>query len=555
MKSKCITANWRIVIGLFFLAVLSGCIRPEKADLIIHNAVIYSVDDNFTVYEAMAVSDGKIIELGKENQILNKYSATEKIDAQKGIIYPGFIDAHCHFLGYGLSLQQVDLVGAQSMTEMVDRCKKFVTEGKAQNEWIVGRGWDNHLWDNQEFPTFNELNEAFPDRPVLLRRVDGHGALANLKALQLADITSETLINGGHIEVLDGQLTGMLMDNAVDLVLSKIPSAGETEKRQAVLDAQKKCFEYGLTTVTDAGLEKSDVVLLEKLEKAGDLMMNIYVMLSDNEVNYRYFVDTIGKPYATERLHIGGFKFYSDGSLGSKSACLKRPYYDSSSTVFNYGFLLKDQAYFYEKAKLMYDRGFQMCTHAIGDSAVKIILDTYAKVLLETNDRRWRIEHAQVVDSFDFDKFRTYSIIPSVQPTHATSDMLWAVKLLGNRSKNSYAYKQLLSQNGLIALGTDFPIERISPIETFYAAVARKNLKGYPKNGFQIENALSRTEALKGMTIWAALANFEEKEKGSLEVGKRADFVILSTDLLQCEEDDILKTTIHSTYISGKRVY
>jgi predicted amidohydrolase YtcJ len=547
--------NSVVYITLILLMVLTSCVRPEKADLIIHNAVIYSVDDNFTVHEAMVITDGIVVEMGKENQILNKYSAAEKIDAKKAFVYPGFIDAHCHFLGYGLSLQQVDLIGVQSMEEMVSRCKEFSSQLTSTTDWIVGRGWDNHLWKNKDFPNFEQINEAFPNQLVLLRRIDGHGALANAKALEMAGINEQSVINGGHIEVLDGKLTGMLMDNAVDRVLAIIPPPGETEKRQAVLAAQKKCFEHGLTTVTDAGLDKSDVVLLEKLEKAGDLYMNIYIMLSDNEINYNYFVDTIGKPYRTHRLNIGGFKFYSDGSLGSKSACLKRPYYDSSSTTLNYGFLLKDQAYFYEKALIMYERGFQMCTHAIGDSAVKVILDTYAKVLKETNDRRWRIEHAQVVDSVDFSKFRTYSILPSVQPTHATSDMLWAVKLLGNRSKNGYAYKQLLDQNGIIALGTDFPIERISPIETFYAAVARKNLNGYPKNGFQIENALSRIEALKGMTIWAALANFEDKDKGSLEVGKRADFVLLTTDLLQCEEDDILKTTIQSTYISGKRVY
>jgi predicted amidohydrolase YtcJ len=547
--------NSQWIYAMFSIFLMTNCIRPEKADLIIHNATIYSVDDDFNVYEAMVITDGRIVELGKENQILNKYSAIEKIDAKKAFIYPGFIDAHCHFLGYGLSLQQVDLVGVQSMEEMVKRCTDYVQQSQLTTEWIVGRGWDNHLWKNQGFPTNEQLNKTFPNTPVLLRRIDGHGALANQKALDMAGITHETIVSGGHVEVLNGQLTGMLMDNAVDRVLSILPPPGDNEKRQVVLDAQKKCFEYGLTTVTDAGLEKSDVILLEKLEKAGDLMMNIYVMLSDNEINYGYFVDTIGKPYRTERLNIGGFKFYSDGSLGSKSACLKRPYYDSTATTLNYGFLLKDQQYFYEKAVLMYERGFQMCTHAIGDSAVKVILDTYAKVLKETNDRRWRIEHAQVVDSSDFSMFRTFSIIPSVQPTHATSDMLWAVKLLGNRSKNSYAYKQLLQQNGLIALGTDFPIERISPIETFYAAVARKNLNGYPKNGFQIENALSREEALKGMTIWAALANFEDTEKGSLEKGKRADFVILSNDLLQCEEEDILNTLVKSTYISGRRVY
>lgn len=544
-----------IVFSLVLILLISSCIRPEKADLIVHNAVIYSVDDNFTVYEAMVIQDGVIIDMGKENQILNKYSADEMYDAQKSSIYPGFIDAHCHFLGYGLSLQQVDLTAVNSLEEMIKKCIYFNQNHPSSNGWIIGRGWNNNLWKDANFPNNTELNLAFPDIPVLLWRVDGHGALVNQKAIELAGIKDTTVIAGGHIEVLNGKLTGMLMDNAVGLVLSKIPTPTESDKRKAVLDAQQNCFEVGLTTVDEAGIDKSDVQLLEKMEQSGELLMNIYVMLSDNKINMDYFLDSIGQPYKTKKLNIAGFKFYSDGSMGSKTACLTKPYYDSLNPK-NVGFLLKNKEYFEKMAERLYEAKFQMCTHAIGDSAVKIILDSYAKVLKETNDRRWRIEHAQLVDPIDYVKFKTYSIIPSVQPTHATSDMLWVVKLLGDkRAKNSYAYQQLLIQNGLIALGTDFPIERINPIETFYAAVARKNRNGYPKNGFQIENALSREEALKGMTIWAALANFEEKEKGSLEVGKRADFVVLTNDLLNCEESDILKTFVKATFIDGKSVY
>jgi predicted amidohydrolase YtcJ len=544
-----------IVFSSVLILLISSCIRPEKADLIVHNAVIYSVDDNFTVYEAMVIQDGVIIDMGKENQMLNKYSADEMYDAQKSSIYPGFIDAHCHFMGYGLSLQQVDLTSVNSIEEMIKKCIDFNKKNASNNGWIIGRGWNNNLWKDANFPNNAELNLAFPDIPVLLWRVDGHGALVNQKAIELAGIKDTTVIAGGHIEVLNGKLTGMLMDNAVGLVLSKIPTPTESDKRKAVLEAQQNCFEVGLTTVDEAGIDKSDVQLLEKMEQSGELLMNIYVMLSDNKINIDYFLDSIGQPYKTKKLNIAGFKFYSDGSMGSKTACLTKPYYDSLNPK-NVGFLLKNKEYFEEMAVRLYQAKFQMCTHAIGDSAVKIILDSYAKVLKETNDRRWRIEHAQLVDPIDYVKFKTFSIIPSVQPTHATSDMLWVVKLLGEkRAKNSYAYQQLLMQNGLIALGTDFPIERINPIETFYAAVARKNRNGYPKNGFQIENALSREEALKGMTIWAALANFEEKEKGSLEIGKRADFVVLTNDLLNCEEEDILKTFVKATFVDGKSVY
>lgn len=538
---------------LYFITVASlfSCIRPKEADLIIHNAKIYSVDEDSTVYEAMAIKDGKIIALGKENQILNKYSAEQKVDAKLAPIYPGFIDAHCHFIGYGLSLQKVDLRGTNSFEDVLQKCKEF--DDINNPKWLTGRGWDNTKWENTNYPNKDQLDKLFPNKPVLIRRIDGHAALANQAALDFAGITTETSIEGGVIEVMNGKLTGMLVDNAVNLVLNLIPEPTEIDKKKAIIDAQRNCFEVGLTTVDDAGLNKSDVQLLEKLEKSGELLMNIYVMLSDNEENYGYYIDTVGGPYRSKKINVAAFKFYGDGALGSRGACLLQPYSDRDSVV---GMLLSKPEYFKEKAQVVYDHGFQMCTHCIGDSAARLILQTYGEVLGGVNDKRWRIEHAQVIHPDDFHYFRDYTIIPSVQPTHATSDMLWAVLRLGQtRVKDSYAYQKLLQENGMIALGTDFPIENINPIETFYAAVARKNTKGLPKNGFQIENALSRWDALQGMTIWAALSNFEDNEKGSLEVGKRADFVILSKDILSIPEDEILSTTVISTYISGEEVY
>ncbi len=535
------------------MLIFASCYRTEKADLIVHNANIVSVDEDSTVYEAMAIKDGKIIELGKENQILNKYSCVNKVDAKLATILPGFIDAHCHFLGYGLSKQLVDLNGVLSMEDMVERCQTF--QKTNNSSWIQGRGWDNTKWENKNFPNNKLLNEAFPNTPVILRRVDGHGAIANAKALELAGIDEKTYISGGHIEILEGKITGILMDNAVDKVLSLIPEPSEQQKSEAILTAQKDCFEVGLTTVTDAGLNKSDVFLLQNLEKEGLLKMKVYVMLSDNEENFAYFIDSIGKPITTERLNIRGVKFYGDGSLGSRSACLIRPYSDIDTTE-NFGFLLKDPAYFKEKITKLYQTDFQVCTHCIGDSASRTILNIYGEILQGYNDKRWRIEHAQVIHPDDFGLFGDYTIIPSVQPTHATSDMVWAINRLGkNRIQNSYAYKKLLLQNRMIALGTDFPIENINPIETFYAAVARKNKNNEPINGFQKDNALTRWEAIQGMTIWAAVANFEEKYKGSLEVGKDADFIILTQDLMSVPEEQILNTFIKSTYINGEKVF
>lgn len=543
----------KTIYFLIISTILSSCITKTEVDLIVHNATIYSVDEEGLMHEAIAVKDGRIIAIGKENQILNKFTSTNKVDAQKQIIFPGFIDAHCHFLGYGLTLQKVDLTNAVSFDDVIEKC--IVFNKKRNPDWITGRGWDNTTWEDKKFPSKEKLDLAFPEKPVLIRRIDGHAAIANQTALDLANITIDTKVIGGTIEVINNKLTGILVDKAVDLVLDIIPQPTVSEKKEALLTAQRYCFEVGLTTVDDAGLGKKDIELIEQLHKTQELKMRIYAMLTDSKENLEYYLNTVGEPYRTERLNVNSFKFYGDGALGSRGACLLKPYSDIQDSSV-YGMLLNDTAYFQKYAKLLYEKGFQMCTHSIGDSTSRFILKTYAGVLKETNDRRWRLEHAQVVDSADFNLFGNYSIVPSVQPTHATSDMNWAKLRLGKkRVRFGYAYKDLLKQNGWIALGTDFPIEGINPITTFYAAVARKNKDGLPKNGFQIENALSRLEALKGMTIWAALSNFEEMDKGTLEVGKLADFVILNRDLLMADEDDLLKTKVTATYVNGEKVF
>ena len=542
----------KLLCLLSFIVILSSCMRTTEVDLIIHNGNIVSVTEDKLIFEAMAIKDGRIVAIGKEQQILNKYSAPESIDLQLDWVYPGFIDAHCHFLGYGLSLQQVELKNSKSFSEVVERCVNY--DKNKISTWIEGRGWDQTIWDNPGNPNKEELDDKFPNTPVLLRRVDGHMAIANQSALNIAGITTETEMLGGFIEVLNGELTGVISDKAVDHIRQFIPKPNEQQKKKALLDAQRNCFAVGLTTVDDAGLNKSDVQLIENLEKSEELKMRMYIMLSDTKENFDYYLDTVGGPYKTERINVAAFKFYGDGALGSRGACLLGPYSDVDSA--HYGMLLSNPDYYREKAQHIYDKGFQMCTHSIGDSTSRLILNIYGDILGGKNDKRWRIEHAQVVDSTDFKLFKEFNIIPSVQPTHATSDMRWARLRLGKtRTRFGYAYQKLLYQNEFIALGTDFPIENISPIETFYAAVARKNKNGMPKNGFQIENALSRWETLKGMTIWAALSNFEEQDKGSLEVNKLADFIILDKNILTVPEDEILKTQVKATYINGELVY
>jgi predicted amidohydrolase YtcJ len=304
--------------------------------------------------------------------------------------------------------------------------------------------------------------------------------------------------------------------------------------------------------VDEAGLMKSDIELIKELQAQGQLKMRIYAMLADDSLNFAHYlkagIDT------TDRLSVRSFKFYADGALGSRGACLLAPYDDV--LPYNSGLMLNTPLHFRSKAYDLRKAGFQMCTHAIGDSANRVILDIYGEVVGDLADHRWRIEHAQVVHQDDIGKFAKYHIIPSVQPTHATSDMPWAPQRLGrSRVMRAYTYRELKEQLGMIALGTDFPVEGISPINTFYAAIARKDLKGQPANGFQKENALSREDALRGMTIWPAIANFEEHRKGSIEVGKWADLVVLNQDLMHCTEQQIPSSEVAMTILNGEIVF
>ncbi len=541
----------RSLIYILPLLLLFACEPTEKVDLIVHNAKVYTVNDAFETAEAFVVDNGEIIAVGAENEILNKYLAKEYLDAQKRPVFPGFIDAHCHFIGYAKSLLQVNLVGTSSFDEVLEKVVTFSKENSI--EWIEGRGWDQNDWDVKEFPNKEKLDSLFPNHPVFLRRVDGHAVIANQKALDLAKIDFTTTINGGIIEKKNNQLTGILIDNAVDLVMNVIPQPNENTLLGAIKKAQQYLFEVGLTTVDDAGLDQFEIEFLEKLDTQGILKLNVYAMISAKSELFDYYLEK--GPFKTNHINVSSYKFYADGALGSRGACLLEPYADIIEQE-QFGLLIESKEFYEKYAPLLYQKGFQMNTHCIGDSANRMILNIYKNVLKGTNDKRWRIEHAQVINDKDFETFAQYNIIPSVQPTHATSDMYWAKDRLGEiRIKNAYAYKKLLQQNGLIALGTDFPVEGINPLNTFYAAVVRKDSKGYPENGFNLENALTREEALKGMTIWAAIANFEENEKGSLEVGKKADFIVMDNDIMETKENEILNTKVLETYINGEKVF
>ena len=535
-------------LSLGILSLLVSCSK-QRADLLIYNANIYTVDSSFSMVEAIAVRDGKIIETGATANLESHYSFLEKLDAGGKYIYPGFIDAHAHFVGYALNLLRVNLVGTTSWEQILEKLQTFSKENPTG--WILGEGWDQNDWENKNYPDLTSLNQLFPDRPVLLTRIDGHAAIANQKAVSLAGITGKERIIGGEVVVSKGKPTGILIDNAVEIVNKIIPPTNDDDFRKAILKAQQNCLAVGLTTIDDCGLDAPVVEKIKQLQDLDSLRIRLYVMLSDKPDNYTY-AEKNGK-LITDRLTVRSFKVYGDGALGSRGACLLKDYTDRPGHL---GFLLSNPAHFDSVASWCAKWGWQMNTHAIGDSGNRTILNTYARYLKKEDDLRWRIEHAQVVNPNDLNYFGQYQIIPSVQPTHATSDMYWAEKRLGNeRIEHAYAYQTLLKQNGWIPLGTDFPVEDISPFKTFYAAVTRQDATGWPENGFQKKEALSREEALRGMTIWAARANFEETKKGSLEKGKWADFIILDKDLMKASSAELLKINTLSTYINGVKVH
>jgi predicted amidohydrolase YtcJ len=541
----------KLLLLFVIIGVVSCQEEPQNtADLIIENAKIYTVDDQFSMATTLAVKEGKIIFIGTQEELKSQnLKASKTIDATGKFVYPGWIDAHCHFYRLGEQEQRVNLVGTASYQEVLDKIQEFQ---KANNKaFIIGRGWDQNDWEVKEYPTNKELNELFPETPVAITRIDGHAMIVNDAALKLAHIEVNTVFSGGDIEQKEGMLTGILVDNPMKLVRDIFPEASVEEDIKALMDAQDINFSYGITTVDDAGLMRSTIELIDSLQQSGALKMKIYAMITNTPENLDYYLKKgIVK---TERLNVRSVKFYADGALGSRGAAMKQPYTDKHN---HFGTLLSSIEDLEGVAKRIAATAYQMNTHAIGDSANYVVLTTYKELLRDQKDRRWRVEHAQIVDPADFHLFDEENILPSVQPTHATSDMYWAQDRVGEeRIKGAYAYKKLLQESKMLALGTDYPIEQVNPFLTFYAAVARKDTSGYPDDGFRADQSLSREEALRGMTIWAAFSNFEEHEKGSLEIGKAADFILLDQDVMTVAIDQIPNMKVSATYSNGELVY
>ncbi len=534
-----------LTCGIFAIA---ACQPKLEVDTILYGAGIYTAVHPERIADAVVIDDGRIVAIGHSDSLFRKYQAIDKINLKGKFIYPGFNDGHAHFHGYSLLQLQVDLRGTASFQDVLSRTILFAEVSGL--EFIEGRGWDQNDWSNKEFPTKEAIDSLFLNTPVLLKRVDGHAAIANQAALDYAGVTPETTVQGGVLHKEKGELTGLLIDNAVDLVV--LPKPAIAEQQKAVLWAQDSLLKYGITSVTDAGIKHTAIEMFRQLQEDSLLKIRINAMVADYPEQWEHYLKD--GPIKGERLQVICFKVYMDGALGSRGALLLEPYSDDTA---NNGLLLHDPDHFFNAAKKLKEHNWQLAIHAIGDSANRYALDLFEQIQgREGGDHRWRIEHAQIVAEEDKSRFIELGVLPSVQPTHATSDMYWAEERLGaGRMHETYAFKDLMGAEEKIVFGTDFPVEHISPFKTFRAAVFRQDTAGYPPGGFLPSQKLGRYTSLRAMTYWPAYASFEEQQKGSLEPGKYADLVILDHDLMSVPRDSIDKIRVYQTWINGEKLY
>ncbi len=534
----------KILLGVLLIA------SDASAQFHIYKAQkVYTVDSALSAVECLVTENERIVYSGSYDSARKYFPNAQVTDFKKQYIYPGFIDAHCHFLAWCRGLKECNLVGTKSEADVIKRLKKFAAT--SARKWVVGRGWDQNDWSDKQFPGIEKLDAAFPDKPVCLKRIDGHAVWINTAAVKALNLDLTQRIDGGEVVMKNGKFSGILIDNATDLVLPYIPDLPRKDLNDAVREGAAKCQAVGLTTLDEAGLDVKDIYYLDSLQQAGMLKMRIYAMLASSQSSFTWIAEN--NRISGDMMRVGGVKFYLDGALGSRGALLKKDYCDRMG---HKGLLLQNVQQFTQYCSFVGSRSYQVCVHAIGDSANALALRVFGKIQPAGMDNRWRIEHAQVVDPKDFVLFKKYKVIPSVQPTHATSDAPWASsRLCSDRMPGAYNYAELGKQSGLLALGTDFPVEDISPIKTFYSAVFRTPLEAKITEPFNPNGALTRSQALMGMTIWAAYANKEEHTKGSLEPGKLADFVVLNRDLMSIEQKDFKKVKVTATYINSKKVH
>lgn len=534
---------------LFLLAAAAGAQAQTEADLLVVNARIYASARSKPV-TAMAVKDGRVVAIG-EAALRHAGPRTRRLDLGSAPVFPSFIDSHAHMRGLGALLESRDLRHVKTVAEIAAWVRERAA-ALAKGEWIAGRNWDQTHWGGA-FPTAADLDRAAPEHPVFLSRVDGHAAWVNSRALQLAGVDEKTPDPPGGKIVRDaaGRPTGVLIDRAMELVRRRIPPPSFAQIKRQLELAAAECARLGLAGVHDAGVSAEDLRAYRELIAEGKMPIRIYAMIGGDGPLWREYLKR--GPEIGERLTVRAIKLYADGALGSRGAALWQPYSDDKS---NTGLLITPKEEIERIAREAAQHGFQVCTHAIGDRANRIVLDAYAAVLGGPNGRRFRIEHAQVVSLPDFRLFREFSVIPAIQAAHATSDMRWAEARLGpDRIAGAYAWRRFLALGIPVPNGSDFPVEEPNPMLGFYASITRQDAQGNPPGGWMPDQKMTREEALESWTISAAYAAFEENVRGTLEPGKYADFIVLDRDIMTAPPAEILKTRVKMHYIGGRPVH
>ena len=553
-----------ILLSILLFNFVPAATKVEPADLIFTNANVYTVNGKQPKAEAVAVKGDRIVFVGSSGEVKKYQGANTRVmDLHGSTVLPGLTDAHHHLSGVGLREMTLNLEGITNLQDFLAKVKARVDQAKP-GEWVTGRGWIETFWTPPVFPTRWDLDKVSPSNPVILGRADGHGTVVNSAALKIAGITKDTPSPfGGEIskDKQSGEPNGMLLDAAQRLVRSHVPPTSRADEERAVVLGVQRDIGLGWTQVQDPGGSYEDIDIYRKLYSEGKIKLRIYKVLSapGKQAERLLKEGPIIGAY-DNHLTVRALKCYADGSLGSRSAALLAPYSDAPDTS---GFLTVKEEVLLPMLEDALRKGIQVETHAIGDRGNRFILDEYEKALkaVPVNQRkiadpRWRVEHSQIVNPLDIPRFKKLGIIPSMQPSHAIGDLHFAPARLGiKRLEGAYAWNSFIKSGVVVPGGSDAPVERGEPMIEFYAAVARKDLKGFSGEGWHPEEAVSRDQALKMFTIWAAYAAFEEKLRGSIEVGKLADLTVLSADIMKIPEMDILKTHCLMTVIGGEIVY
>ncbi len=544
------------VCGVLLVA-LGAALQQPAADLVVLNATVYTADVNRPVAEAFAVRAGRIAFVGSTRGALALVGPrTERLDLSGRTVIPGMVDAHAHLLGLGQALRTVNLVGTRSYDEVIARVVERARTARP-GEWIRGRGWDQNDWADTHFPTNQALSRAVPNNPVYLTRVDGHAALVNAKALELAQVTAATPdpTGGRFIRDSAGNPTGVLVDGAQGIVGRVIPAAPRVELREETLAAIAEANRWGLTGIHDAGVGAEGIAVYEDLAREGRYSLRNYVMIRGDDSTLEAFLRRGPQLALFDRLWIRSIKLWADGALGSRGAALLEPYADDPG---NTGLITTSAERIKSVAVQALKAGFQLNVHAIGDRANRMVLDQFEAAFKEVPvaDHRFRIEHAQILRYQDIPRFAELDVIPSMQGSHQTSDMYWVPNRIGwARAQGAYAWRSLLNTGVVIPNGSDFPVEAVNPLISFHSFVTRQDADNFPPGGWFPEQRATRQEALLSMTLWPAYAAFMENESGTLTAGKFADFVVLDQDIMTVAPEEILKTSVVMTVLGGRVVY